>query len=166
VKEKTHYMLTTTLALPVQGSPPTAVLLGRKLWGFGRGKYTGFGGKVEPGESVAVAAVRELAEEAGLYAVPGDLIPLGEMTFRFPAQPQWDQRVQLFLVERWQGEPTAGSEMEPVWFAVEALPYAAMWQDAPYWLPPLLRREPVIGTITFALDNETVDQVILSAALG
>lgn len=37
------------------------VLLGMKKRGFGMGKYNGFGGKVEPGESIEAAAlVRQL----------------------------------------------------------------------------------------------------------
>ena len=34
------------------------VLLGYKKRGFGSGKWNGFGGKVEPGESVAEGAAR------------------------------------------------------------------------------------------------------------
>ena len=34
------------------------VLLGFKKRGFGQGKWNGFGGKVEPGETIVNAAVR------------------------------------------------------------------------------------------------------------
>ena len=36
------------------------VLLGMKKRGFGVGKWNGFGGKLEPGESFAEGAVREV----------------------------------------------------------------------------------------------------------
>ena len=39
------------------------MLLGMKKRGFGTGKWNGFGGKVEVGETVADAAQRELEEE-------------------------------------------------------------------------------------------------------
>jgi 8-oxo-dGTP diphosphatase/2-hydroxy-dATP diphosphatase len=42
------------------------ILLGMKKRGFGMGKWNGFGGKVEPAETVEDAALRELEEEAGL----------------------------------------------------------------------------------------------------
>ena len=42
------------------------VLLGMKKRGFGQGKWNGFGGKVNDGESIEEAAVRELEEEAGI----------------------------------------------------------------------------------------------------
>ena len=36
-----------------------------KKRGFGAGKWNGFGGKVEPGETIVEAAVREVKEECG-----------------------------------------------------------------------------------------------------
>ncbi len=42
---------------------PGRVLLGLKKRGFGAGKYNGFGGKVEAGESIVAAALR------GMFAV-------------------------------------------------------------------------------------------------
>eukprot|EP00056_Hartaetosiga_gracilis_P017259 m.6783 g.6783 ORF g.6783 m.6783 type:complete len:151 (-) comp5533_c0_seq1:454-906(-) len=38
------------------------ILLGMKKRGFGKGKFNGFGGKLEKGETVEEAAVRELQE--------------------------------------------------------------------------------------------------------
>jgi 8-oxo-dGTP pyrophosphatase MutT (NUDIX family) len=37
-----------------------------KKRGFGNGKYNGFGGKVENGETIQQAAIRETIEESGL----------------------------------------------------------------------------------------------------
>ncbi len=42
------------------------VLLGMKKRGFGAGRFNGFGGKVENGESIEEAAKREVVEEVGL----------------------------------------------------------------------------------------------------
>ena len=42
------------------------LLLGMKKQGFGSGKYNGFGGKVEMGETVEEAAKREVVEEVGI----------------------------------------------------------------------------------------------------
>ena len=46
------------MILLMREQPATEVLLGLKKVGFGAGKYTGFGGKVEPGEPVVAAAIR------------------------------------------------------------------------------------------------------------
>ena len=49
-------------------APSSRVLLGMKKRGFGMGKYNGFGGKLEPGETMPECARRELFEESGLKA--------------------------------------------------------------------------------------------------
>ena len=68
-----RFMREATLCLLTQGSPPERVLLGYKKAGFGLGKYTGFGGKVEAGETPGEAAARELVEETGVWVAPENL---------------------------------------------------------------------------------------------
>lgn len=36
----------------------TEILLGLKKRGFGKGKWNGFGGKIEPGETIMQGAIR------------------------------------------------------------------------------------------------------------
>ena len=43
------------------------ILLGMKKRGFGAGRWNGFGGKVQEGETVEDAARREVFEEAGIH---------------------------------------------------------------------------------------------------
>ncbi len=151
-------MVEATLCIPILGDPIEQVLLGLKKVGFGRGKYTGFGGKIEPGETIAASAARELAEETGI-AVPFDgLHQVGYITFTFPARPEWDFGVHLFLVDRWQGQPTESDEMRPTWFPVSAIPYERMWDDGRYWLPHLIAGKRIRATFVFNPDNETVRQ--------
>ena len=40
--------------------------MGLKKRGFAKGKWNGFGGKIEPNENVTQSALRELKEEAGI----------------------------------------------------------------------------------------------------
>lgn len=154
-------MRSTTLCLPVQGKPVERILLGMKKTGFGRGKYNGFGGKLENGETPAVAAVRELAEECGIVAKETDLKVAGELTFLFPANPELNHDVQLYLIEEWQGQPQETAEMKPLWFEVTDIPYDEMWADDSYWLPAVLKGKKVSGEVYFADDNETVDAITI-----
>ena len=79
-------MKEVTLCFPLTNCESPVVLLGLKKRGFGQGKYVGFGGKIEAGETVEEATVRELEEETGLRAALEDLEPAGRLTFLFPAQ--------------------------------------------------------------------------------
>ncbi len=155
-------MKEAAVCIVLGGNPPHKVLLGRKQYGFGNGKYGGFGGKIEPGETAAAAAVRELAEETGLTAAAEDLELVARLTFLFPARPAWDHLVHTFRVRRWQGIPTASAEMVPRWFAIADLPYAVMWDDTQFWLPLVLAGKRFDATFIFRPDNDTVAQAQFS----
>lgn len=146
----------TTLCLLVRGNPPRHVLLGLKREGFGAGKITGFGGKIEQGETPAAAAIREMVEETNVIVSPDDLCEVGQLVFLFPSRPSWSQMVHVFLSRRWVGVPCEGREMRPRWYAVDGIPFAQMWDDAAYWLPRFLAGERIRGRFVFGADNETV----------
>lgn len=55
------------------------LLMIRRGHGPGAGEWSVPGGKVEPGELVAEAVVRELAEETGLRGVCGELVGVAEI---------------------------------------------------------------------------------------
>lgn len=132
------------------------VLLGRKKHGLGEGNFVGLGGKLEPGESPVDAAVREVLEESGLVVAAGDLEPRGLLSYHFPHREAWSQRSHVFVARAWQGEPEASDELDPEWFAVDAVPYAAMWDDAKHWLPGVLVGGEVRRTFVFGEDLATV----------
>src|SRR5215813_3598366 len=117
------------------------VLLGMKKIGFGAGKYAGFGGGVEQGETIRAAAARELEEEASLKVQ--DLEYMGHVDFIFPAKPKWNQKVYVFRASVWTGTPSESDEMQPEWFRIDQLPLAQMWDDARYWLPQILNGERI-----------------------
>jgi 8-oxo-dGTP diphosphatase len=149
-------MPVATLCFLIRGNPPQEILLGFKRVGFGAGKFTGIGGKVELGESVTAAAVRELHEEIHILAREADLQPVARLSFRFPAAPSWSQQVHVFGVSYWDGHPTQSEEITPIWFTIEKVPYNQMWQDAIHWLPHILAGNPITATFVFQADNETI----------
>jgi 8-oxo-dGTP diphosphatase len=146
-------MREVTLCFPIQDA---RVLLGFKKHGFGAGKTTGFGGSIEPNETPSQAATRELLEEAGLRVLEADLVFMGTLEFLFPAKPNWDQLVHVFITKVWTGEALESTEMNPAWFELDALPLEWMWDDARYWLVRVLAGEQLEARCVFADDNETV----------
>ena len=147
-----------TLCFLLRGDPPQ-VLLGLKKAGFGVGKYVGFGGKIEPGETASQAAIRELEEEAGVRIETRDLQEMGHLTFLFPARPSWSMVAHVFVTAAWRGDPVESEEIRPAWFDAGQLPFARMWQDAPHWLPDVLAGRPVRMRFVYAADNETVQEM-------
>jgi 8-oxo-dGTP diphosphatase/2-hydroxy-dATP diphosphatase len=127
------------------------VLLGLKKRGFGEGKWNGFGGKVEPGETVEMAARREMKEECGVEI--GRIEHLGEIEFRFEYMPDVFN-VAVFRTTEMIGEPIETEEMKPQWFSVDELPYDSMWRDDPMWLPWLLAGKKFRGSFLLDKDNE------------
>ncbi len=136
---------TTTLCFPIRNN---RILLGMKQRGVGAGKFNGFGGKVERGESVISAVARELHEECGLIANSAELCYAAELTFF--TERTIDTVTHTFLLPNWTGEVVASAEMEPHWFALNAIPYDQMWADDRFWLPRVLAGERLRGTFLFS----------------
>ena len=122
------------------------VLLGMKKRGFGAGRWNGFGGKVEPGETIEDAAVREVAEETGLQAMI--LEKRGIIEFEFRDDPKVLE-VHIFKIENFKGEPAESEEMKPQWFNIDEIPFSQMWSDDHYWFPYFLKGRKFRGRFLF-----------------
>jgi len=131
------------------------ILLGMKKRGFGVGKYNGFGGKVNLGESFKDAALREFIEESCLEASLSDLIKVGELDFYFPHKPEFDQTVHVYRVDKINGVPKETEEMAFRWFSLNEIPYNEMWDDDKYWLPLILENRKLKASFIFQnVNNE------------
>lgn len=141
---------------PGGGGASREVLLGLKRTGFGSGRVVALGGKIDGQESALAAAVREVAEESGIDLAPGDVDDAGRIRWSFPARPAWNMLAFLFTAEAGTAMPVAGEEIEPRWYPVDALPWDAMWQDAPHWVPSVLEGRRIDASIVMDTDNEGV----------
>lgn len=122
------------------------VLLGMKKKGFGAGRWNGFGGKVEEGESIEEAAVREVREEAGIEV--SSIRKAGIIEFTFENDPKVLE-VHIFKCGSFMGEPTESEEMRPQWFHIDEIPFKEMWSDDIYWFPLFLKGKRFKGRFRF-----------------
>lgn len=135
------------------------VLLGMKKRGFGGGRWNGFGGKVQEGETVEEAAHRELLEEAGVSI--GSIERVGRLDFEFAATPDEVLEVHIFRGADVQGEPTESDEMKPQWFHIEKIPFEEMWPDDKHWFPMFLEGKKFCGRFLFG-ENDAIVEMDLS----
>ena len=125
------------------------ILLAMKKRGFGVGKWNGAGGKVEEGETITEAAIRECQEEIGV--TPNKLIPAGE--FHFIDLPDVEHYCNIFVVHDWTGDPVESEEMRPQWFHKDEIPYDEMWADDKHWMPLLLESKQFKGKVVINEDG-------------
>lgn len=141
----------TTLVFLVKKSSGkiNELCLAYKKRGFGANRWNGVGGKlINLTETIQRAAIRETKEE--ISVVVDILHKVAELNFTFPHHPTWNQLMNVFLADTWQGEPTESEEMKPQWFKVADIPYANMWPDDAFWLPEVLKGNLVKGEFEFA----------------
>lgn len=138
----------------------THVLLGMKKRGFGQGKWNGFGGKVQEGESIKDACSRELYEEAGI--TPTDLKELGILEFTFSTNDD-HLEVHIFVCTTYSGEVGESEEMKPEWFPITEIPFSKMWTSDAYWFPLFLEGKEFRGNFHFDADEnaESHELIIL-----
>ena len=132
-----------------------------KKKGFGAGRYNGFGGKVNPGEEVKAAALREMHEEASIVIHPDDAQKVATLNFSFSKQPDFNQQVHVFVSRIWSGVPIESDEMKPEWFSTKDIPFHQMWVDDKHWVPLVLEGHKLEASFTFGeTDNSILDMDI------
>jgi len=122
------------------------ILLGMAKRGKGEGKWNGFGGKVEEGETIEEAAIREVSEECGITV--SELEKCGILDFTLPGEENiW--QVHIFKALDFSGEPIETEEMKPRWFQISEIPFDGMWPDDVFWMPLFLEGKKFEGMFVF-----------------
>lgn len=133
------------------------ILLGHKKRGFGKGNINGIGGKLDPGETIEQAAVRETFEEIGVTATKFHkvgLVVFDELVYNGERQTCV---MHCFIATHWDGEPQETEEIIPEWFDIDEVPYKKMWADDEHWLPQVLDGKKIEGRFKYNDDFEIVE---------
>ncbi|XP_014255447.1 7,8-dihydro-8-oxoguanine triphosphatase-like [Cimex lectularius] len=127
------------------------LLLGLNKRGFNRGKWTGFGGVVQPKEDLKICALKNTKDQCGISVEK--LEKVGKVEVKI-AGVQEVVQMHIFISDTYSGEVKPSKDMQPEWFSLKDLPYKSMWPDANYWLPHIVKGEKIKGF--FVYQNETL----------
>ena len=135
------------------------ILLAMKKRGFGAGKWNGVGGKLDSGETIEEALVRECEEEISVK--PLSWKKVAELDFVQDATTDpWHMYVHAYVTTEWEGTPTESEEMRPEWYPITNIPYADMWDDDQFWLERALNGEKLYGEFTFDEQDKMISHTI------
>jgi 8-oxo-dGTP diphosphatase len=144
-------MKDTTLCFVLRNNQ---ILLGlKKVGDVGEHKYNGYGGGVEQNETLEQTAKRELKEETTGMDGSGGIVAeilrkVAEIDYVFPAHESHNnQRVHVYLVDKWSGEPKESGEMTCEWFNLNNIPYDRMWDNDRHWLSIVLEGKKIKGMV-------------------
>ncbi|VVC40782.1 NUDIX hydrolase domain,NUDIX hydrolase domain-like,NUDIX hydrolase, conserved site,7,8-dihydro-8- [Cinara cedri] len=135
------------------------ILLGMKNRGIGKGKWNGFGGKVEPNETIDDAAIREVKEECGLDVI--SIEKIGIIEFEYSGSKELLEG-HIYLCKLFSGEIIESDEMAPIkWYKIEDTPCDKMWIDHKFWFPMIQKQIPFKAHFKYLNDDTMLDSTIV-----
>jgi len=137
------------------------ILLAEKKIGFGQGLLNGVGGKVERGETVEHAMIREAEEEVGVVPTVFEKVAINDFEVYYRGEVCYFV-THIFIASEFKGKPVESEEMKPMWVDLDKIPYDKMWSDDQFWLPRVLAGEKLKCHFVFDKGNKILFQDIQS----
>lgn len=149
-------LMRTTLMFVIKDNK---ILIARKKRGFGAGLYNGLGGKVEFGETIEDAMIREAYEEANI--TPKNYKKRAIIDFdEFVKDERTHVNMHIYIADDYEGTPTESNEMIPVWFDLNKIPFSRMFPDDSHWLPEILKGNNVKGFFKYDINLNILEKKI------
>ena len=124
------------------------LLRNKKKNDYNANKWIGVGGKVEPGETIDEAAIREVKEETG-YDV-GFLKCAGEVLF---INDDYQEMMYVYEITDFKGQQISCDEGELQWIPLNKIYDYPMWEGDKAFLPKLINHEPYFKMcVTYSQD--------------
>lgn len=130
------------------------ILLAMKKRRFGEGKWNGYGGKLDEGESPIDGIVREIKEEGNLDVPKDAFREMGYIDFYFDDKTEWNQKVMIYRVDDFAGEPEETEEMLPKFFDISEIPWKDMWKGDDQWIPLIIENKKIKGEVHFSENGD------------
>lgn len=121
----------TEATLVIMRRGPYVLLGEKKKARMGTGKLNAPGGRLEAGEASLRCAIREVEEEVGITLDPDQLQPIAILMCY--ARGELYQRVHVYFVEEFRGEPCETESMIPEFVHVDCLPFVRMHSGDVFW---------------------------------
>lgn len=121
------------------------ILLKLATRGVSKGKWNFPGGKVDEGETVEQAAIRETFEETGLKIT--NLEKFAELYFYEDEELSWT--VFAYKTSSFSGELVETEEGPLKWFDSQKIPFDLMWEDDRFWVPQVMQGAKIEGHFYF-----------------
>ena len=140
--------INTTLAIIRDGEK---ILLGTKKRGFCKDTINAFGGKQDPGESIAQAMVRETYEEVGIMPTKFEWTGFIKFDTNYKGERVFLD-MYVYNVTEFEGRAVETEEMLPQWYSLDEIPFEKMLGVDKIWLPKVLAGKCVIGNVEYSDD--------------
>ncbi|KAJ2818075.1 Nudix (Nucleoside diphosphate linked moiety X)-type motif 1 [Coemansia erecta] len=121
-----------TVIFPLEDDKDVSqVLLGLKKRGMGEGLWNGFGGKLEPNETIDACAYLLFMK----------------------CRSGWEITIFVYVARGLVGDLCESDEMRPQWFGVDELPYEKAHTEARLWWPTMLAGHTFSARFVFSQDD-------------
>jgi len=136
-----------------------SIILAKKKRKFGAGKWNGYGGGVEEGENMEESLIREIEEECEVKVKIEDCKKLGLANFYFENKFEANQKVYIYRIDKFEGEPKETDEMgKPEEFNTNEIPYNEMIIGDDKFIPFVVENKKFEGNVYFDKDGEELLQ--------